>query len=562
MDAAVSEPYGINLAKKDNDHLETIKLEEKFFPEICRILNQYHGTSHESRYWSIIIGPWYKKIIKVILNRHNTLEKCLLENEISGTTSFFDNGYNLATLNYLSSYEAFSDDLWNNVLTTRIMKLSEKLNFKIDYIDHNKNLDIYPGFYSSISKTTKLKNKNFLKLCFDLYSKISRKFIRDNDAFIINSYLPLKSEIKLELSLGQWPQIWKYQWSKFYNWTEIIKHPDKLLRKKLSEKFEIKSNTNIENILCSLLFELLPVCYLEGFMDLQKIVDKQPWPKSPKFIFTSSNFNADEVFKLWTANQINSGTKYYIGQHGSQYATFKYKIKMLEETTSDKFITWGWTNYLKQHNPAFILNIAGKKRKSYNPNGGLLLIETIIDVRFTTWDIHSEYIDYLNEQKNFVNNLDYLPKKNLTIRLHSGFKLMNKNLNEDHRLLDFDSSLKIDNGIKNIDNLISKSRLIVYSYDSTGVLENLSQNIPTLVFWNNVLEEMSENAKPYYQLLVDAGIVHMSAKSVTNKINEIWDDVDGWWQQRHVQDARKKFCDRYAKTSHNPISELKQILLS
>ena len=198
---------------------------------------------------------------------------------------------------------------------------------------------------------------------------------------------------------------------------------------------------------------------------------------------------------------------------------------------------------------------------SYNPKGGLLLVEVLIDVRFATWDIHSEFIDYLNEQKNFVNNLDYLPKKNLTIRLHSGFK--NKNLNEDHRWLDFDSSLKIDSGIKNINNLISKSRLIVYSYDSTGVLESLSQNIPTLAFWNNnVHEKIRENAKPYYQVLIDAGIVHMSTKSVTNKINEIWNDVDGWWQQKHVQDARKFFCNRYAKTSQNPISELKQILLS
>ena len=296
-------------------------------------------------------------------------------------------------------------------------------------------------------------------------------------------------------------------------------------------------------------------------MELQKIVDKQPWPKLPKFIFTSSNFNTDEVFKLWTANQIKFGTKYYIGQHGSQYGTHKYKIKRLEETISDKFITWGWKDGLKQHNPAFVLSTAGKKFMSYNPKGGLLLVEVLIDVRFATWDIHSEFIDYLNEQKNFVNNLDYLPKKNLTIRLHSGFK--NKNLNEDHRWLDFDSSLKIDSGIKNINNLISKSRLIVYSYDSTGVLESLSQNIPTLAFWNNnVHEKIRENAKPYYQVLIDAGIVHMSTKSVTNKINEIWNDVDGWWQQKHVQDARKFFCNRYAKTSQNPISELKQILLS
>ena len=46
------------------------------------------------------------------------------------------------------------------------------------------------------------------------------------------------------------------------------------------------------------------------------------------------------------------------------------------------------------------------------------------------------------------------------------------------------------------------------------------------------------------------------------KINDIWDDVDGWWNQSHVQDARRQFCDHYAKTSHNPLMEIKKILLS
>ena len=56
-----------------------------------------------------------------------------------------------------------------------------------------------------------------------------------------------------------------------------------------------------------LLFELLPVCYLEGFEDLQKNVRDQYWPKFPKFIFTSNNFYFDEVFKLYAALNVEAG---------------------------------------------------------------------------------------------------------------------------------------------------------------------------------------------------------------------------------------------------------------
>ena len=127
---------------------------------------------------------------------------------------------------------------------------------------------------------------------------------------------------------------------------------------------------------------------------------------------------------------------------------------------------------------------------------------------------------------------------------------------------DFDPSIKINDGTSDITDLISKSRLVVHSYDSTGILITLSQNVPTLAFWQNGFDHLRESAKPYYQTLVDAGIIHLSNESASNKVNEIWDDVDGWWNQNHIQDARKKFCQRYARTYHTPISELSKVLLS
>ena len=122
--------------------------------------------------------------------------------------------------------------------------------------------------------------------------------------------------------------------------------------------------------------------------------------------------------------------------------------------------------------------------------------------------------------------------------------------------------LRLETGKININKLISKNRLVVHSYDSTGILETLSQNIPTLAFWQNGFDNIENSAIPHYQTLVDVGIIHLSPRSVASKVNDIWDDVEGWWNQSHVQTAKNQFCELYAKTSHNPLSELKRILLS
>jgi len=87
-------------------------------------------------------------------------------------------------------------------------------------------------------------------------------------------------------------------------------------------------------------------------------------------------------------------------------------------------------------------------------------------------------------------------------------------------------------------------------------------NIPTIAFWQSGLDHLRDSAVPYYQRLVDAGIVHLSPASAADKVNQIWDDVDEWWSSAVVQEARIFFCDRYARNSKRPIQELKALLMS
>jgi putative transferase (TIGR04331 family) len=548
MDAIVHPPYGLGASKKDADYVEARTLEDMLFPLLCNTLNEHHGVQHNERFWQIVLGHWLRRYVDAMLNRFKTLEQCLQVHEISGYTAYANNQYHLATLDSHSAIWALNDDRWNNELTVRMLDLLGVKNIPIELIGGCS----LSGFRVKVLSTTPTLKKRVIKCVSKLIGKLARLLVRNNDAFIVNSYLPKIEEIKLQLALGQCPQL--RDSSKF----DTLDKPDRRLRKELAKRLISKSDNNLEYVVRVMVFELLPVCYLEGFLSLNVLVKRQPWPQSPKFIFTSNNFDTDEVFKLWAATKAELGSKYLIGQHGNNYGTHRFMCPTLEELSADKFLTWGWTDGLSQHVPAFLFKSAGRKTKNYNPLGGLLLVELHADQRLSTWDGTFEFANYFMEQQDFVNKLAFKPKQNLIIRLHGAYRYLS--WNEEARWQKFDSEPKINTGNTSIIKLISQSRLVVHSYDSTGILETLSQNIPTLAFWQNGFEHLRESAKPDYQLLVDAGIVHFTATSASQKVNEIWDDVDGWWAQSNVQDARKRFCNQYARVCKNPVSELRKII--
>ncbi len=549
MDAIVAAPYGLGLAQKDADNKEARALEQKLLSKLHLLLNEHHAVQHGHRFWHIVLGHWLRRYVDVMLNRVKTLELCLQTYEISGTTAYSKAQYGLATIDSYSASWAFNDNRWNNALSFRILELMGATCCPIEFIEDCTLQDYH---FNVKAEPTNIK-KTVLQWSYFHVRKLLNWLARDEDAFIINSYLSRKSEFKLQLALRQCPQFWVSPKH------EVEEKPDKPLRESLTIRFNRHSSNNVENILNLMLFELLPVCFLEGFTNLNMLVNQQPWPKFPKFIFTSNNFDTDEVFKLWAATKTQSGIKYFTGQHGNNYGTHRYFGQLTpEELTADKFLTWGWTDGLPQHTPAFVFKTAGLKAETYNPQGGLLLIELHVNQRQCLWDGTHEFANYFQDQQKFVSELGVMPKKNLTIRLHGAYRYLS--WNEDARWQEFDPKLKVNTGSGAIAELISQSRLVVHSYDSTGILETMSQNIPTLAFWQNDFDHLRESARPYYQLLVDVGIVHLTPESVANKVNEVWGDVDAWWLRDDVQGARLKFCERYARASQNPIRKLKKIL--
>ncbi len=278
MDAIVAAPYGLGQAQKDAYYAEARALESKLFPVLCAAINQYHGTQHDSRFWRIVLGHWFSRYVDVVLNRVKTLEQCLQAYQLSGTTAYDNQNYTLATPDSYSAIWAFNDDRWNNALNERVLDLLGGTGCPVEVITGCASSDFR---FNVITTNSTLKRK-ILRWGYLLVGKLASYFVRDSDAFIINSYLPKKEVIKLQLGLGQCPQMWVTLK------LEISEKPDRELRKYLADQIITKSGNNLEAILSVMLFELLPVCYLEGFAELDKRVKQQPCFRNISFNSLSS----------------------------------------------------------------------------------------------------------------------------------------------------------------------------------------------------------------------------------------------------------------------------------
>ncbi len=550
MDAIVAAPYGLCEGQKAKDSAYVIDVSEALLAELKDVLNDYHKTDHSLRYWRIVLGHWLHRYTSVIFNRWFTLQQALHNYEISGTTVLDSASYSLATPDSISFIWACNDNVWNHVLHSKILRRFASINLETDA----NVLGNMPGFREPNEST--YRGRQFKRLFRKTIASILQMLSRNKNAFIINSYLPIKEEIKLQMSLGQAPQLWRSP-------ELVISEPDLSLRERLA--LNISGYQGFDQFVRALLLEILPTCYLEGYPALQHHVGRLPWPKTPKFIFTSGNFDTDEVFKAWTALKVENGVPYYIGQHGANYGTANRadtyaanEAQVIE--TSDKFLTWGWTDGNSKHTPVFVFNTAGRKPLQQNADGGLLLIEVCLLHSIQTFDQYPKFKIYQEQQFRFVQILPERIHRELIVRLHAEYK--KQPWCEEQRWYDHSPATRLENGSQNIRDLISKSRLVVHSYDGTGMLETLTQNIPTLCFWYDGLSHLRESAKPYYEKLRQVGIIHDSAELAARKVAEVWDAVPTWWNSDAVQSVRGLFCDRYARISSRPIKQLKKILLS
>jgi len=439
---------------------------------------------------------------------------------------------------------ACNDDMWNNNLIGRVLQRVLKTGIECESIDPGHSAAAIAP--SSTTKGRRSRRCNSQGIVDGVLSLLQR----DEDAFVINSYLPPLQAVALSMRLGHVPQRRR---------SPAVQSVAANISLRAESRVDSPPREGFAGFAHDMLLELLPTCFFEGFSSLERQVAETGWPRRPRLIFTSNSFDTSEIFKLWAAERVEDGCPYITGQHGNNYGTARYCPSEAEcVATSDAFVTWGWQGDDPKYVPAFIFKTAGQSRGGWNPQGGLLLIEVCLPHRLSAWDPYPEFAVYQEEQFRFVANLPETVRQTTTVRLHAEYK--KQPWCEEERWRRREPSIALDKGTASISALTSASRLIVHSYDSTGILETLSLNIPTLCFWNGGLEHVRECAVPFYELLSACGILHDTPESAARKVAEVWNDIGSWWTSDVVQKARTRFCERYARVSPAPATELAALL--
>ena len=75
----------------------------------------------------------------------------------------------------------------------------------------------------------------------------------------------------------------------------------------------------MENFLGVEILKCLPSSYLENFYEIENIVNKIPFPKSPKNIFTTLGIYRSTLMDRYIATNVENGSSLILAQHGGLY---------------------------------------------------------------------------------------------------------------------------------------------------------------------------------------------------------------------------------------------------
>lgn len=530
-----------------SDYLYLRKLHEILLMELSEVLNSFHGTSHSRRYWRILIGPWLLYFTQMLFDRWEMIQFAVKNYEIKGTAILDFMPDHIIPRDMNDFRKMYPSDAWNHAVYARILRGWTSVP-----------CESIPLFeYKLCSKENPSKGLSqywqiLRRLISVALSRCSQLFSRATDAFFILTYLPLKQDLLLQLSLRQMPTI-------NFQTPAPRSEPDQAIRKLLSLNAE--KHNNFENCIRTLIPEHIPTIYLEGYSALQEKVDKLSWPKKPKVIFTSASYNADDVFKAWAGLKVEGGAPLVIGQHGGNLGSALWSSSEDHEIAiADRYLTWGWSDDIPKHYPIGLLKNMGRGLGAWSQHGYMLLVTSVMP-RYSyvmgSFTVAATQIESnLNDQYKFVRALPKDIRKNLLVRLF----VPDWGWTQADRWRAEMPDVRIHSGSGPIEPLISGCRLYVATYNATTFLESLNRNIPTIMFWNPEHWELRLSAEPYFEKLKKVGIFHTEPEDAAKKVSEIWCDVQKWWNNPEVQEAREIFCNRYARAQENPTKKLHEAL--
>ncbi|BCB96324.1 hypothetical protein JZK55_12460 [Dissulfurispira thermophila] len=506
---------------------------DRIIPPLSDLMNNFHKTNYSSQFWKRYFIVWLVHWLGVCYDRYQRLnylqqgirEKLtvkVLSNRAFSVKDFWD---------YIK--KVTEEHYYNNLLMSEIIQFAQ-FDFLIpELLDMSKN-------FQQIKNTSNLG--------------INKKFSNIR-AFTKSAISSISSHLSSSIHLGTVYGISIID--KFY--LEFLYDPFFLFNKEnnnfitlkgersylINQTFEFNAKNSFEKVIEKILLQHIPEALLTIYV-------RERYYKPKIKIWIGNDIYKSEKDAYRIAEICEYGGQWISAQHGGGYGQwFSSPLGKIEYETSNGFITWGWkykhiynSNYYSLPSP-----MLSKLPKHREKKVQLVFVGTMhpaYHYRFHSALLPEQQLEYMDNKRKFLTSITE------EIRSHIKYKPYVHDYGTDE--IEFITQVLTNRQILKrvkLSRVMQKTRLVVIDYLSTSMLEAFAMNAPTILFWNPEHFVVCNETFPYFDRLRSAGILFDTPEDAASKVNEIWHDVQGWWNQKEVQETKNEFCYQFARSSRN-----------
>ena len=481
-----------------------------YMPKLSDLLNDINKSSYSEKFWHtiafnwllhLVASTWEKQLrVNYILKKYNndSIEISLIKNNISiefkDTKSFFYDGI------YCQKYNEwiFSRLLENNLPNCWHVKWNE-------------------------GGKIKTSDRNNIKLKYQLAHSFSR-------------WMP-SSRI---LGIGRVESIF---WSLLIHFKKA-RHLSEIHLQKNKENSEPLS---INLSWRKLITDTMPKCFKNighNPSELKKL--------NKRIYFIGSFPLLDEKLKLKIAKKVEKGVQIITTQHGSHYGTAKvFPIAPYMEYNQYAFFSWGWRKQEDYKGNIIDLPSPFLSGLKHTPQEDIIIFVSMgskpMPIRIYANPQPIQQIESIYSRLKFISAINKDIRKKLLYRPY----VSKDQFFKDPGLLiktEF-PNLKIMNG--KLQDKLLKCKLLILDHPGTTLNIALASNIPTICLWNPDAWAICRQAESYFMDLKKSGILFSDPIKAATHVNDVFNNVQGWWDQRDIQIARKNWTWQFARTSNN-----------
>lgn len=544
--------YMTSAHENEKNSFYILDLYDRILPSIALSLNNEHSTEFDLEFWSFLLSYWLMATLSMFHNRYKRLEYLLEKLDPSEEfNALISVRWQVApeTTDELINYYQIPEI--NHYVFSKILRFLSPDNLKLIELEclslvAKKNIGP-PKDISLVKEKLKSVLRTSVQKTFSMFSP--RKILLSANYGPTYRTLPLFS---LALYLQKFRP--RYQEKRT---TQNANN-----QKRNSPCFEPKNN--FEAFVKQHILEFLPLNIKFSFDQLLHAgKEKFNSYKKYKVLVVDPFHQGKDEEKIAYGLYKQNGGKLSICQHGSYYGTLRSYplLSRCEFDFADRYYTWGWTsgdqNKFKGLPSLFLTRSLKKRTKQFSDYPYLLFV--------------SDYYGYFrggysSNCASFGNSLNLLIERVNFIRLlkesvfdsciFRPYPYLGNNLDEASIFrkefpglnISVSSMQKKQSG--DIYSLLKRTKILVLDYPGTTLHLAMAANIPCVLYWKEDDWLFSREAEPIFRLFRAVGILWDDAEGAAHHINNIWNDVSLWWSALEVQDARKMFCQKFAKADN------------